>query len=271
LDTAASYNQTPQASLLVREGNRAIDWRLGRIGRTIDMQAAENLIAQALEQPTSAVATLPVLFDQPPPGDLEALGIVGVLGVGNSQFASYSSPNRDANVISGGKEFDGLIIAPGETLSFNQTVGEITADKGYAMGEMISGGQVVPSFGGGICQVSTTLFRAAFWSGLDIEERHFHAWRLDWYEADAPPGMDATIALGGPDLKIHNSTNAHILIDVETNLDAKTQTFTLYGSPQNIEVALVGPTWHGGGVVIERSITHQGTEIDRDSWASFYQ
>jgi vancomycin resistance protein YoaR len=204
-------------------------------------------------------------------GELEALGITGVVGVGKSQFASYSSPNRDANVVAGGNEFDGLLVAPGELLSFNTTVGEITPEKGYEMGEMISGGVVLPSYGGGICQVSTTLFRAALWGGLPIEERHNHSWRLAWYEVDAPPGMDATIALGGPDLQIRNTTDGWLLIDVETDTINKTQTFTLYGTPRDIEVSLDGPTWdNAGGLVITRRITQHGSLIGEDSWASYY-
>lgn len=120
-----------------------------------------------------------------------------MIGVGASDFSSYPDYNRDRNVDVGGKEFDGLLIAPGEVVSFGGTVGDISLEKGYQIGEMIENGVAVPSIGGGICQVSTTLFRAVFWAGLPIEERHNHSWRLAWYEVDAPAGMDATIAWAG--------------------------------------------------------------------------
>ncbi len=269
-ELAAAYDRQPQPSMLVREGNFAREWRLPQTGRALDVDAAADLVVAELEHPSDQPLTLPVVTTQPPPGDLEQLGIIAQIGQGKSQFASYSSPNRDANVQVGGSEFDGLLIAPGEVLSFDATVGEISAAKGYALGEMIAGGVVVPSFGGGICQVSTTLFRAAFWSGLDVVERHFHSWRLAWYEVDAPPGMDATIALGGPDLKLRNNTAGYILIDVDTDLSAKTQTFTLYGTPRDIEVRMLGPDWAGGGIVITRQIFQDQNLIQEDHWASYY-
>ncbi len=269
-DIAALHEQAPQSSLLVREGNRALAWRLPQLGRTLDVEAATTALLASLERGDGGAVSLPFTVTAPPPGDLEALGITAVVGQGNSQFASYSSPNRDANVIVGGSEFEGLLVAPGEVVSFTGTVGSITADKGYQMGEMISGGVVVPSYGGGICQVSTTLFRAAFWAGLPIEERHNHAWRLAWYEVDAPPGMDATIAIGGPDLKFRNTTAGYLLIDVETDTINKTQTITLYGTPSDQQVTLLEPAWSGGGHVITRQILQDGAVVREDSWTSYY-
>jgi vancomycin resistance protein YoaR len=269
-DIAAVHEQPPIPSRLVREGNRAREWRLPQLGRSLDLEAATSALLNSLERADSAAVGLPFAVTAPPPGELEALGITAVVGQGNSQFASYSSPNRDANVVAGGNEFEGLLVAPGDVVSFTGTVGDITADKGYQMGEMISGGVVVPSYGGGICQVSTTLFRAAFWAGLPIEERHNHDWRLAWYEVDAPPGMDATIAIGGPDLKFRNTTPGYLLIDVDTDTVAKTQTITIYGTPRDQQVTLVGPTWNGGGLVITRQILQGGALVSEESWTSYY-
>lgn len=269
-DIAKTHEQPAIPSQLVREGNRARQWRLPQMGRTLDMDAATTAVLTALERGDTNALTLPFISSAPPAGELEALGISGIVGQGKSQFASYSSPNRDTNILVGGNEFEGLLVPPGELISFTGTVAEITPDKGYQMGEMISGGQLVPSYGGGICQVSTTLFRAAFWAGLPIEERYNHDWRLPWYEVDAPPGMDATIALGGPDLKIRNTTAGYLLIDVETDSVSKTQTFTLYGTPPDLQVRLLGPTWSAGGVVITRQIMQGGKLVREDSWSSYY-
>ena len=268
-DLASQYDRAPQASYVVRDGNRARDWRLGQRGIMLDQQAAMKQLSAALQSGESAPVELAFAETPPPAGDLEALGITGIVGRGNSQFASYSSPNRDANVVAGGNEFDGLLVPPGELLSFTGTVGDITFDEGYQMGEMISGGVVVPSLGGGICQVSTTLFRAAFWAGLPIEERHNHDWRLPWYEVDAPAGMDATIALGGPDLKIRNNTAGYLLIDVETDTVNKTQTFTIYGTPNQQEVSMIDG-YSGGAIVITRQIKQNGAVVQEDSWTSYY-
>jgi vancomycin resistance protein YoaR len=265
---AVEIDRPAQPSQLVREGNRVREFQPGQPGARLDRQLALERLAAALERGDASV-TLPIDVTAPPAGEAEALGLVAVLGEGNSQFATYTSPDRDQNVLVGGLEFDGLLIPPGATISAGETIGEISWEKGYRWGDMISGGMVVPSLGGGICQVATTLYRAAFWSGLEIQERHNHNWRLPWYEADAPAGMDATIALGGPDLKIRNNTSQYLLLEVTTDLEQKTQRITIYGTPQGWEVAMA-QRWDGGAIVIDREVRQAGQVVLQDSFTSYY-
>lgn len=269
-ELAQNYDQPAQASRLVRNGNRATEWQFGQIGYTLDQAQLQAQIGQALNTANNAALDFSLHETAPPAGELEALGIYQVIGLGASDFSSYPDYNRDRNVEVGGKEFDGLLIAPGEVVSFGGTVGDISLEKGYQIGEMIENGVAVPSIGGGICQVSTTLFRAAFWAGLPIEERHNHSWRLAWYEVDAPAGMDATIALGGPDLKFRNDTNGYILIDVETDLVKKNQTFTLYGSDtgRTVTMEATGNGWNF--FQIFRTITERDGISRSDRWDSYY-
>ncbi|HEX6287995.1 MAG TPA: VanW family protein [Herpetosiphonaceae bacterium] len=264
---ASQIAVAPQASYLERQAERVRTIVPGNVGRELDREAAIQTIIAALEAHAPQVR-LPVREIQPPPGEAEQLGLLAELGRGESQFVTYSSPERDANVAAGGNDIDGVLIAPGEVFSFTQTVGAITWEKGYRWGEMIEAGVMVPSLGGGICQVSTTVFRAAFWSGLEIVERHHHTWRLPWYEVDAPPGMDATIALGGPDLKIRNNTQHHILLKVETDLVTKRQTVVIYGTPdgRKVEMQLLD----NGNIGVHRHVINGSQTVGEDTFVSYY-
>ncbi|GIV97399.1 MAG: VanW family protein [Herpetosiphonaceae bacterium] len=266
---ASEIDRPAQPSRLVREGNNVREFIPGIPGRRLNVPAALELVMEALERGHRAV-TLPIDRIEAPPGEAEALGLVAVIGEGRSQFVGYSSPNRDQNVLVGGSRFDGLLIPPGGVISADETIGPITWEQGYRWGDMIVGGQLVPALGGGICQVSTTFFRAAFWSGLEILERHNHQWRLPWYEVDAPPGMDATIALGGPDLKVRNNTGHYLLIKVTTDLEQKTQRFTIYGTPPGWRVEMLGPSYRDGAVVIGRRVLSGEQIILEDSFTSYY-
>jgi vancomycin resistance protein YoaR len=264
---AAALAVAPQPSHLEREGDRVRALALGKAGRELDREAALQRIEAALTDGALSVE-LPLRELPPAPGEVEQLGLIAELGRGESQFLTYTSSERDANVQAGGNDIDGRLLAPGEVFSFNEAVGEITPEKGYRWGEAIESGTVVPSLGGGICQVSTTTFRAAFWSGLEIIERHNHSWRLPWYEVDAPPGMDATIALGGPDLKFRNNTGRYVLIKVETDLVNKRQTVIIYGTPdgRNVEMA---PLSDGNIGVQRRVLADNGLALD-DTFVSYY-
>lgn len=264
---ARAIDVSPQPSRLVREDGRVRELVWGTPGVELDQAAARQLIGAAIRQ-GAATLDLPLREVAPPPGEVEQLGLIAEIGRGDSQFASYSSPNRDANVAAGGRDVDGILLAPGEIFSFNATIGAITVEKGYQWGEMIEAGSVVPALGGGICQVSTTVFRAAFWSGLEILERHPHSWRLPWYEADAPAGMDATIALGGPDLRFRNNTGHHILIRVETDLQQKRQTVRIFGTPDGRTVAM--QPFVAGGIGIYRRVQQGDASLAEEIFMSYY-
>lgn len=264
---AAAVAVAPQPSQLVREGQRVRLIVPGKAGRELDRSAALTAIRAALIDNAPSV-DVQVREIAPPPGEAEQLGLIAELGRGESQFVTYTSPARDANVQTGGRDIDGVLIAPGEVFSFTQTVGDIAEAKGYRWGEAITAGVVVPSLGGGICQVSTTVFRAAFWSGLEIVERSNHSLRLPWYEVDAPVGMDATVAWGGPDLKFRNNTSRYILLKVETDLARKRQTVIVYGTPDGRKVEMQARS--GGNIAVERHVVQANRTITDDVFTSYY-
>ena len=120
------------------------------------------------------------------------------------------------------KKINGVVIASGEEFSFDKTVGDITAATGFKQAYVIKSGRTVLDDGGGVCQVSTTVFRAALNSGVPITARTAHAYRVHYYEEDSPPGIDATIFYPTVDLKFKNDTPGAILIQ------AWTEGLTLY-------------------------------------------
>jgi vancomycin resistance protein YoaR len=135
----------------------------------------------------------------------------------------------------------GVLIAPGETFSFNQSLGDVSAFAGFQQAYIIKDGKTILGDGGGVCQVSTTLFRAALNAGLPIVERSAHAYRVGYYEQDSPPGLDATVYGPSTDLKFENNTPNFILIQPAIDLAKFKLVFELYGTKDNRIVKLTKP------------------------------
>ncbi|OGM09802.1 hypothetical protein A2W13_01310 [Candidatus Woesebacteria bacterium RBG_16_36_11] len=161
--------------------------------------------------------------------DVNNLGIKELLGRGVSHFTG-SITSRIHNISLASSKFNGILIKPGETFSFNNTLGDVSAFTGYQQAYIIQDGKTVLGDGGGVCQVSTTFFRAALNAGLPIVERRAHSYRVGYYEQGSPVGIDATVFSPTTDLKIQNDTPAHLLI--QTSIDTKTKTlvFEIYGT-----------------------------------------
>ena len=154
--------------------------------------------------------------------NLGRLGIQEQIVKATTSF-SGSSRARMTNIAVAASKFDGVLLAPGEIFSFNRYLGEVSAEEGFEESLIIWGDRTAVGIGGGICQVSTTAFRAAFWAGLEIIERWAHGYRVSWYEP--PVGMDATVYSPAIDFKFRNDTPHYLLIKTETDLNAATVTF----------------------------------------------
>ena len=166
------------------------------------------------------------------------LGIKEPIAAGSSKFAG-SSPERINNIRVAASRLDGAVIPPGATFSFLTALGPITKENGYKEGLTIVGDATVPGIGGGVCQVSTTLFRAAFYAGLPIVERHQHAYRVGYYEQDGSPvGFDAAVYDPGVDLRFKNDTGTAILIQSAFDAANSTLSFRLYGTGTGRDVKL---------------------------------
>jgi vancomycin resistance protein YoaR len=213
----------------------------GKTGVALRQADAANAIATALRDGNRELE-LPVdeLRPRIDPAGLAGLGINALVGEGKTSFAG-SAPYRITNIKAGASRLHGVLIAPGEEFSFNTTIGEISAENGFVEGYAIIGNRTQLEWGGGICQDSTTVFRAAFWAGLPITERHAHAFRISWYEAYDPIGMDATIYTGAQDLKFLNDTPNWLLMQVWVDEANQVLTVQLYGTPTGRTVRLDGP------------------------------
>jgi vancomycin resistance protein YoaR len=169
-----------------------------------------------------------------------SMGIKELIGVGNSLFY-HSIPGRIHNVNLAATRLNGILVAPDETFSFDKALGDVSAFTGYQQAYVIQNGKTVLGDGGGVCQVSTTFFRALLNAGLPITERHAHAYRVGYYEEDSAPGIDATVFVPSVDLKFKNDTGHYILIQSEVDLDNLSMAFYLYGTKDSRTVTQTYP------------------------------
>jgi vancomycin resistance protein YoaR len=223
------------------DGNLTII-REGVSGLRLDEAASASRITEQATLGVTRTIEL-VVNDVSPdvtPENLDSLGIVEAVGVGKSSFQGSAS-YRITNIVAGSNLLDGILIKPGEEFSFNDNVGTIDESNGFVKGYAIVNNRTQEEWGGGICQDSTTLFRAAFHAGLPITERHEHSFRISWYEVYEPYGMDAAIYTGYLDFRFVNDTGNWLLLNTYVNQETATVTYVLYGTKPNREVVLDGP------------------------------
>lgn len=204
-------------------------------GRFLDVDATLIALQAGIEQGTQAIPF--VVREVVPAVNSDAtgeeLGVTELLSEATTWFYG-SPPERMHNIARGAASFYGVMVAPGETFSFNRYLGEISEDMGYTTGLIISNGRTIEGVGGGVCQVSTTLYQSVFWSGLDLGERNQHGYRVHYYENDFEEkggiGMDATIYSPIVDFTFTNDTEHHILIENYYDEGNQSLTFKLYST-----------------------------------------
>ena len=218
--------------------------RPGKAGLRLDEDGTRQLILNSIGT-SQRTLDLPVQEIQPQVNEsnLNTLGIKELIAVGRSDF-SGSAAYRINNIGVGMNILNGILLAPGEEFSFNKNVGSIDAKNGFVEGYAIIQNRTQLEFGGGICQDSTTMFRAAFWAGLPITERWGHSFYISWYDKYGleqygnGPGLDATIFTGGPDLKFTNDTGHWLLIQTSSDPSTVTARVAIYGTKPNRTVSL---------------------------------
>jgi vancomycin resistance protein YoaR len=213
--------------------------RQGSPGWRLNKHEGRDLIVNSVDQGQRTVVLKPRYVAVPiNESNLNTLGINELVSEGKSDFTG-SAPYRVTNIQAGLALLDGVLIAPGEEFSFNDTVGEIDESNGFVKGYAIIQQRTQLEFGGGICQDSTTVFRAAFWAGLPITERWGHSFYISWYDKYGPTGMDSTIFTGGPDLKFLNDTGHWLLMQTTSNAKTGIASVKLYGTSPQRRVELV--------------------------------
>jgi len=235
---ALFIDQPPINAQLKTEGNKAIVFIPSENGfevkkkQTIE-KISENILADLPIKKTVIIADkalAKISLSQ-----TNKLGINTVIGQGISNFAG-SPKNRIHNIKTGAAKLNGLILNPGEEFSFNALLGESGPEQGFLPELVIKKNKTIPEYGGGLCQVSTTIFRSAVNSGLEITQRTSHSFPVEYYN---PQGFDATVYDPYPDLRFINNTPNHLLIESFTQ--GTYLTFNFYGANDGREIKIKGP------------------------------
>lgn len=233
----SEINATTTEPILKIESSRAAEFTPPQDGLKLDAYQSTQRALRALEAKSASVEL--VVYDTSPKtslADLNNLGINKLIAQGVSNF-SGSPKNRRHNIAVGVEKFKGIIIPQGEEFSFNKFLGEVDGEHGFLPELVIKKDGTVPEFGGGLCQVSSTAFRAAMKAGLPITQRKNHAYAVQYY---SPQGTDATIYPGSVDLKFINNTPGAVLIWPYIK-DKNTLIFDFYGSKDGRQVILEKP------------------------------
>lgn len=277
---AEQINQAAVDAKLTISGDRASVFQQSQDGIALDMNASVGSILDRLSQPTQNVATTPLIVKitkaEVSDGNLDRLGIKELLSEGVSYFPG-SSKNRLQNIRVGTARYQGVLLKPGQVFSFGELLGEVGPAQGYAEGRVILEGRQESAYGGGLCQVSSTAFRAALLAGLPILERVNHAFAVSYYtQPYGVPGVDATIYYPQVDFKFKNDTDHHILI--QTELIGTTLKFRFYGTKQKTGT-IRGPFFVYGNsdpnvpsrTVFYRDITVNGQVTKTDTFYTTYK
>jgi vancomycin resistance protein YoaR len=208
------------------------------IGREMDVDATIQAINEQVNQGKHTVS---LVFDTTNPSitdevTAQELGITELVHAETSYFYG-SSMSRMQNIQTASARFHGVLIPPGETFSMAQALGDVSLDNGYQEALIIYGDRTIKGVGGGVCQVSTTLFRTVFFSGFPVVERHPHAYRVYYYELTASgsvdtrlAGLDATVFVPMVDFKFTNDTPNWLLMETYVNIPARSLTWKFYST-----------------------------------------
>lgn len=201
-----------------------------KTGTSIDF----NVLAEEIEQRVTGVifkneeisaVNLPVVTVQPQrtTADVEAMQINGRIAQYSTQFDT-GQEGRTYNITVAAAALDGVLLAPGEDFSFNRVVGPRSTETGYKSANVIINNELVPGIGGGVCQVSSTLYNAVLLANLKIIERSNHTLPVSY----VPMGQDATVVYGATDFKFTNNKESYIYI--KSIVEGNTITFKVYGN-----------------------------------------
>jgi vancomycin resistance protein YoaR len=204
-------------------------------GWKLDLKTAQSLLAEEILRPDSAEVILPVIGDDPRIAAQTLPKLTGLTLISEATTTYYgSSRERMINVATATGKLDGYVVPAGQEFNFNEAVGPIELENGFAEALVISAGRTVKGVGGGVCQASTTAFRALYKAGLPVLERNQHAYRVHWY--DPLVGLDAAVYQPSLNMRMQNDTAGPLLIRTET-LPGRT-TVRVYGQPSDRKVII---------------------------------
>ncbi len=235
-EVASKIDKEPVEARLAMEGARVSVWQSGQDGLKLNMQqSAERISAWPIERPERIELAVETIASNSSSATAEELGLKEIIGTGTSQFAG-SPANRRHNIKTGANALNGLLIKPGEEFSLLKALGRIDGTNGYLQELVIKEGKTIPEYGGGLCQIGTTVFRATFNSGLPVTQRKNHSYRVVYYE---PAGTDATIYDPAPDYRFVNDTGHYILI--QARMSGNSLAFDFWGTKDERKVEVSKP------------------------------
>jgi len=243
-----NVNKEPVDALFNFQNGKVLVFKPSEEGKAIDVEKVkkdltfqfEKIFLKQKPQKIIIPIAIKILSPKITTDRANNLGIKELIGTGTSLF-QHSILSRIFNINLAASRINGALIAPNEEFSFVKALGDVSSFTGYQQAYIIQNGKTVLGDGGGVCQVSTTFFRALLNAGILITERHAHAYRVGYYEQDSLPGLDATVYVPSIDLKFKNDTNNYIL--VQTQIDSSLQQLSvfLYGTNDGRSVALTAP------------------------------
>lgn len=271
-DIATKIDRPAASATLAYVGGKITETSKSHAGLVVNVAETVKSIKGQLRTDRDIELAVKVQEPTVSAGAAAGLGIKELVSTGVSDFVT-SSRSRIINITTGARKFNGYVIKPNEEFSFDTVLGEVTARTGYVPEMVIKGKTVVPEYGGGLCQVATTCFRAALLAGLPVTERHNHAFVVGYYLWPYGVGFDATIYAPWVDLKFVNNTGNSILI--QTHIAGTKLYFDFYGTKDGRTVKLSGASSrynsYGTRVVgFTRRITKDG-KTTSDTFTSFYK
>lgn len=305
----SQINRSPVSSRFHFMGGELIPLTPSVTGRKLDLEASVNAINDAVPagQHTVMLVVAETQPAVPETATAAQLGVTELLPNGvQTSFFRGSSAARIQNIKAASAQFDGVMVAPGETFSMGQALGDVSLDNGFTEALIIYGGRTIKGVGGGVCQVSTTLFRTAFFAGFPIVERVPHAYRVSYYEQTSGgidptlAGMDATVYSPLVDFKFTNDSVYWILMETTVDESSRSLTWRFYSTYdgrtvqwessglQNVvpapkplfrlnadlkpgQITQVDYAANGADVTVQRTVTRDGAVLFQDSIDTRYE
>ncbi len=296
-ELAQEVNELPRGHVTQADDGTVTSFSIVKKGKQLNEKQFSEDFKNALLGVKSSVNVS--VFEVGESGDASKYGIFALLGEGKSKY-SGSIPGRIHNLTLAAERTSGVLVPPGETYSFNKAVGEISSATGYNQAYIITNGRTVLGEGGGVCQTSTTLFRAILNAGLPITMRYPHAYRVHYYEEESQIGFDASVFQPSLDLQFKNDTANYVLIQSSADVANVSLNFKIYGTPDGRTVEISDPVvtnvsgapaplyqddptlakgvvkqvdWSapGANVYFTRTVKRDGQVLYKDTFSSRYQ
>lgn len=237
LSISDQVNILPRGEVTELQDNKVTGFKIIREGKRIDQKEFKSAFKRAYSKAEKEVQIPMQTISE---SSAQDYGILELLGEGSSKY-SGSGAARVNNLTLAAQRTSGVLVPPDTVYSFNESVGEISGKNGYDTAYVISGGKTVLGEGGGVCQTSTTLFRAVLNSGLPVTTRYAHAYRVTYYEQDQPVGLDAAIYQPSLDFKFKNDTENYVLIQSYPDPQNYALRFRIFGTPDGRTVQMSEP------------------------------